>query len=113
MSDRTAANSTNDQGAPGDRNGARQTKSAGRENAREDTNGSPERRQIRQQEIDLNYYRKFLKDLVGVIRDSHSESVARIVSSFAPERQMRRSTSPFNASGRRAERHTLQLSILQ
>ncbi|KAJ5205739.1 hypothetical protein N7472_002187 [Penicillium cf. griseofulvum] len=80
MSDRTAANSTNDQGAPGDRNGARQTKSAGRENAREDTNGSPERRQIRQQEIDLNYYRKFLKDLVGVIRDSHSESVARIVS---------------------------------
>ncbi|KXG51044.1 uncharacterized protein PGRI_066160 [Penicillium griseofulvum] len=81
MSDRTAANSMNDQGAPGDRNGARQTGSVTRENASEDTNDSPERRQqIRQQEVDLNYYRKFLEDLVGVMRDAHSESVAQIVS---------------------------------
>ncbi|KAJ5504499.1 hypothetical protein N7463_007373 [Penicillium fimorum] len=80
MSDRTAANATNG-GAPGDRNGSRQTELSGRENASEYTNDSPERRQeILQQEADLNYYRKFLEDLVAVMRDAHSESIARIIS---------------------------------
>ncbi|KAJ5823041.1 hypothetical protein N7447_005381 [Penicillium robsamsonii] len=80
MSDRTATNSTNG-GAPEDRNGGRQTESSGRENASEHTNDSPERRQeILQQEVDLNYYRKLLEDLVAVIRDAHSESIARIIS---------------------------------
>ncbi|KAJ5375203.1 hypothetical protein N7517_007209 [Penicillium concentricum] len=81
MSDRTAANSTNGHGSPGDRSGGRQTELSGRENASEHTNDSPERRQeIRQQEVDLNYYRKFLEDLVSVVRDAHSESVSRIIS---------------------------------
>ncbi|KAJ5174119.1 uncharacterized protein N7500_002050 [Penicillium coprophilum] len=80
MSDRTTANS-HGHGAPADRNGNRQTESAGRENASQHASYSPERiEQIRQQESDLNYYRKFLEDLVSVMRDAHSESVARIVS---------------------------------
>jgi hypothetical protein len=49
-------------------------------NSSERTNDSPERReQIRQQEHDLNYYRKFLEDLVGVMRDAQSEAVAELV----------------------------------
>lgn len=44
-------------------------------------NDSHERRQqIRQQELDLNYYRKFLEDLVAVMREAHSDSVAQLVS---------------------------------
>ncbi|KAJ5972522.1 uncharacterized protein N7479_002440 [Penicillium vulpinum] len=80
MSNRTASNS-NGHGAPGNRNGNRQTDLAGENAAIEHAGDSPERRQqIRQQEIELNYYRKFLEDLVGVMRDAHSESVAQIVS---------------------------------
>lgn len=38
------------------------------------------RQQILQQELDLNYYRKFLEDLVAVMREAHSDSVAQLVS---------------------------------
>ncbi|KAJ5202549.1 hypothetical protein N7449_004628 [Penicillium cf. viridicatum] len=83
MLNRTAANSTNGQGGQGDRNEVRQTESTS-ENAAslnsEHNNDSPEhRQQIRQQEHDLNYYRRFLEDLVAVMRDAHSDSVARLV----------------------------------
>ncbi|CAP98173.1 hypothetical protein PCH_Pc22g08850 [Penicillium rubens Wisconsin 54-1255] len=45
------------------------------------TSDSPERRQqIREQELDLNYYREFLDELFAVMRDAHSDSVARLVS---------------------------------
>ncbi|KAI2730861.1 hypothetical protein DTO027I6_648 [Penicillium roqueforti] len=85
MSNRTAAVSTNDQGGPGACNGARQTESARGENAANLTSAhaidSPRRcQQISQQEIELNYYRKFLEDLVAVVRDAHSDAVARLVS---------------------------------
>ncbi|CRL29083.1 unnamed protein product [Penicillium camemberti] len=81
MSDRTAANSTNGQGGQGGRNEVRQTESTNENAAREHNNDSPERRQqIHQQELDLNYYRKFLEDLVAVMRDAHSDSVAQLVS---------------------------------
>ncbi|OQE43124.1 hypothetical protein PENCOP_c003G08798 [Penicillium coprophilum] len=80
MSDRTTAN-TNGHGAPADRNGNCQIESAGRGNASQLASDSLERiEQIRQQEFDLNYYRTFLENLVSVMRDAHSESVARIVS---------------------------------
>lgn len=47
----------------------------------EHNNDSHERRQqILQQELDLNYYRKFLEDLVAVMREAHSDSVAQLVS---------------------------------
>ncbi|CAI7612711.1 unnamed protein product [Penicillium glandicola] len=77
MSNHTAANSNGR-----DRNGDHQAESAGNPNAAsEHTNDSPERHQeIRQQELDLNYYRKFLEDLVSVMRDAHSDSVDQIVS---------------------------------
>lgn len=50
----------------------------------EHTSDSPEhrqqiRQQMRQQELDLNYYRKFLEDLVAVMRDAHNDSVAQLV----------------------------------
>ncbi|KAJ5138977.1 uncharacterized protein N7515_003825 [Penicillium bovifimosum] len=73
------------QGATDDHNGQPQTRSAGSEstgspNTSENTHDSPERReQIRQQELRLNYYRKFLEDLVGFMRDAQSESVADLV----------------------------------
>ncbi|KAJ5506118.1 hypothetical protein N7453_005075 [Penicillium expansum] len=84
MSDRTAANSTNGQGGPGDHNGNRQTESAS-ENAaslnNEHNNDSSQRCQhICQQQLDLDYYRKFLEDLVVVVRDANSDSVARLIS---------------------------------
>ncbi|CAG8303921.1 unnamed protein product [Penicillium nalgiovense] len=84
MPDLTAALSTNSQGSPADRNGVRQTDSVRNANATslniEHTSDSPEhRQQIRQQELDLNYYRKFLEDLVAVMRDAHNDSVAQLV----------------------------------
>ncbi|KAK4865918.1 hypothetical protein LT330_009011 [Penicillium expansum] len=91
MSDRTAANSTNGQGGPGDHNGNRQTESASENAARsrdlptslnnEHNNDSSQRCQhICQQQLDLHYYRKFLEDLVVVVRDANSDSVARLIS---------------------------------
>ncbi|KAJ5545198.1 hypothetical protein N7535_006419 [Penicillium sp. DV-2018c] len=65
-----------------DRNDQLQTTSAGKEGtaSNEGTNDSPERReQIRQQETILNYYRKYLEDLVCFMRDARSESVADLV----------------------------------
>ncbi|KAJ5253195.1 hypothetical protein N7489_003605 [Penicillium chrysogenum] len=69
----TAAFSTNSQGGPADRNVVRQTGSVRNENA------TSVRRQILPQELDLNYYRKFLGDLVTVMRDAKTDSVARLV----------------------------------
>ncbi|KAJ5415452.1 hypothetical protein N7465_004147 [Penicillium sp. CMV-2018d] len=83
MSDRTTANSANGQGGQGGRNEIRQTESTSENAANlnsEHNNDSLERRQqIRQQELDLNYYRRFLEDLVAVMRDAHSDSVAQLV----------------------------------
>ncbi|OQE13614.1 hypothetical protein PENFLA_c045G05252 [Penicillium flavigenum] len=84
MPDLTAAHSTNGQGDPADRNGVRQTNSVRNENATslniEHNSDSPERcQQIHQQELDLNYYRKFLEELFAVMRDAHSDSVAQLV----------------------------------
>ncbi|CAI7650744.1 unnamed protein product [Penicillium viridicatum] len=82
MSDRTTANPTNGQGGQGG-NEIRQTESTSENAANlnsEHNNDSPERRQqIRQQELDLVYYRKFLEDLVAVMRDAHSDAVAQLV----------------------------------
>ncbi|KAJ5962257.1 hypothetical protein N7501_007198 [Penicillium viridicatum] len=82
MSDRTAANPTNGQGGQGG-NEIRQTESTSENAANlnsEHNNDSLERRQqIRQQELDLNYYRRFLEDLVAVMRDAHSDSVAQLL----------------------------------
>ncbi|KAJ5942636.1 hypothetical protein N7516_002804 [Penicillium verrucosum] len=83
MSDHTTANSINGQEGQGDqrdRNEARQTESTSENTASlnsEHNNDSPG--QSRQQELDLNYYRKFLEDLVGIMRDAHSDSVAQLV----------------------------------
>ncbi|KAJ9480879.1 hypothetical protein VN97_g12643 [Penicillium thymicola] len=83
MSDHTTANSINsqgDQGDQGDHNEVRQTESTSENTASlnsEPNNASSE--QIRQQELGLNYYRKFLEDLVGIMRDAHSDSVAQLV----------------------------------
>ncbi|KAF3016388.1 hypothetical protein E8E15_006968 [Penicillium rubens] len=85
MPDLSAACSITDHGGPADRNGVRQTNSVRNENATSlnigHTSDSPERRQqIREQELDLNYYREFLDELFAVMRDAHSDSVARLVS---------------------------------
>ncbi|KAJ5699936.1 hypothetical protein N7536_002949 [Penicillium majusculum] len=84
MPNLNAANSINGQGGQGDRNEVRQTESTSENAARlnsEHNNDSHERRQqIFQQELDLNYYRKFLEDLVAVMREAHSDSVAQLVS---------------------------------
>ncbi|CAI7591833.1 unnamed protein product [Penicillium crustosum] len=83
MSDRTAANSVDGQGGQGGRNEVKQTDSTSENATRlnREHNDSPERRQqIHQQELDLNYYRKFLEDLVAVMREAHSDSVAHLVS---------------------------------
>ncbi|KAJ6149750.1 hypothetical protein N7471_000949 [Penicillium samsonianum] len=83
MSGRTPATSTNGQGGPGDRNGDHQTVSAHENvaglNSELASDLSQRRQQIRQQELDLNYYRKFLEDLVTVMRDAHSDAVAQLV----------------------------------
>ncbi|KGO65683.1 hypothetical protein PITC_007990 [Penicillium italicum] len=76
MSDHTAANSTNGQGGPGNR----QPESASENAARLNIEHSSDSAQHRQQQLDLNYYRKFLEDLVAVMRDAHSDSVAQLVS---------------------------------
>ncbi|KAJ5476160.1 hypothetical protein N7475_001889 [Penicillium sp. IBT 31633x] len=86
MSDRNAANASfTSQEGPGNRNGQGQTAAVDSVNGTSINgsapgNESPERRQqIIQQEIDLNYYRKFLEDLVAVMRDAHSDAVAHLI----------------------------------
>ncbi|KAJ5598117.1 hypothetical protein N7537_008201 [Penicillium hordei] len=77
MSHRTAANS-NGQGQ-GDRNEVRQTESTSENAASLNSEHNNDSAETRQQELDLDYYQKFLEDLVAVMRDAPSDSVARLV----------------------------------
>ncbi|EKV04529.1 hypothetical protein Pdw03_0523 [Penicillium digitatum] len=79
MSDRTAENSTNGQGGPGDRQPESASEIPASQNSEHSSDSPQHRQQICQQETDLNYYRKFLEDLVAVMRDAHSDSVAQLV----------------------------------